>query len=178
MCQLVLQFVVFFFLMIRRPPRSTLFPYTTLFRSGDGHVRCRPRPFHVRDLGGRRGMNPMLGYLVEHPDKACGATSERGRTSPAAWRGFVTRGGKSGRTGIWHETLLVHAGEFEAVCANILDFGLATASPAVPIADSVYARRPAQVDRWRSRPRPRSTRIGEPAQRLEEIGRASCRERV
>src|SRR6266550_7709927 len=25
----------FFFLMIRRPPRSTLFPYTTLFRSGD-----------------------------------------------------------------------------------------------------------------------------------------------
>src|SRR2546430_13158986 len=29
-------FLVFFFLMIRRPPRSTLFPYTTLFRSGRG----------------------------------------------------------------------------------------------------------------------------------------------
>src|SRR2546429_1320384 len=32
----------FFFLMIRRPPRSTLFPYTTLFRSvasGAAHVR-------------------------------------------------------------------------------------------------------------------------------------------
>src|SRR3712207_8928644 len=28
--------LVFFFLMIRRPPRSTLFPYTTLFRSRDG----------------------------------------------------------------------------------------------------------------------------------------------
>src|SRR3712207_8198881 len=27
-----------FFLMIRRPPRSTLFPYTTLFRSGAGVV--------------------------------------------------------------------------------------------------------------------------------------------
>src|SRR3712207_8325374 len=27
-------FHFFFFLMIRRPPRSTLFPYTTLFRSG------------------------------------------------------------------------------------------------------------------------------------------------
>src|SRR3712207_7187005 len=27
---------LFFFLMIRRPPRSTLFPYTTLFRSLDG----------------------------------------------------------------------------------------------------------------------------------------------
>src|SRR6266436_9842118 len=33
-------FLAFFFLMIRRPPRSTLFPYTTLFRShplADGH---------------------------------------------------------------------------------------------------------------------------------------------
>src|SRR2546429_9098417 len=28
--------VLFFFLMIRRPPRSTLFPYTTLFRSLSG----------------------------------------------------------------------------------------------------------------------------------------------
>src|SRR5271168_5488751 len=28
-------FIIFFFLMIRRPPRSTLFPYTTLFRSSD-----------------------------------------------------------------------------------------------------------------------------------------------
>src|SRR2546426_11021638 len=28
-----LHFFLFFFLMIRRPPRSTLFPYTTLFRS-------------------------------------------------------------------------------------------------------------------------------------------------
>ena len=33
----VSSFVFFFFLMIRRPPRSTLFPYTTLFRSlGNG----------------------------------------------------------------------------------------------------------------------------------------------
>src|SRR5947208_12287679 len=30
-------FTFFFFLMIRRPPRSTLFPYTTLFRSRDAH---------------------------------------------------------------------------------------------------------------------------------------------
>src|SRR3712207_7929068 len=30
---------VFFFLMIRRPPRSTLFPYTTLFRSLVAQVR-------------------------------------------------------------------------------------------------------------------------------------------
>src|SRR5690349_23461256 len=39
---------IFFFLMIRRPPRSTLFPYTTLFRSGGpaeqhGHQGARAR---------------------------------------------------------------------------------------------------------------------------------------
>src|SRR3989454_9456971 len=40
-----------FFLMIRRPPRSTLFPYTTLFRSLlRGNFR-----FHVRLLFGERG---------------------------------------------------------------------------------------------------------------------------
>src|SRR6266496_6753628 len=30
---------IFFFLMIRRPPRSTLFPYTTLFRSHHPHLQ-------------------------------------------------------------------------------------------------------------------------------------------
>src|SRR3712207_7758202 len=40
--------ILFFFLMIRRPPRSTLFPYTTLFRSVQvlgirGRGRCRTR---------------------------------------------------------------------------------------------------------------------------------------
>src|SRR5256885_15421521 len=38
-CLLALSFscvLFFFFLMIRRPPRSTLFPYTTLFRSLEG----------------------------------------------------------------------------------------------------------------------------------------------
>src|SRR5260221_6056013 len=35
------RFLFFFFLMIRRPPRSTLFPYTTLFRS-ECRARCEP----------------------------------------------------------------------------------------------------------------------------------------
>src|SRR5438128_8209454 len=34
---------LFFFLMIRRPPRSTLFPYTTLFRSPLPKDRCNSR---------------------------------------------------------------------------------------------------------------------------------------
>src|SRR2546430_16334935 len=53
----------FFFLMIRRPPRSTLFPYTTLFRSlsAEPHVHgrlppdLRLRPGHALLAGARGG---------------------------------------------------------------------------------------------------------------------------
>src|SRR5256885_10875584 len=47
--------------MIRRPPRSTLFPYTTLFRSVSGRVRILPsaeRPFEVGFEGVRLGGVP------------------------------------------------------------------------------------------------------------------------
>src|SRR6266540_5056787 len=41
-CFIVISFFCFFFfLMIRRPPRSTLFPYTTLFRSRAGRHAAR-----------------------------------------------------------------------------------------------------------------------------------------
>src|ERR1035438_3014859 len=51
---------VFFFLMIRRPPRSTLFPYTTLFRSHRGLARFAGRfrtgagghPVAIRHIAG------------------------------------------------------------------------------------------------------------------------------
>src|SRR3712207_7820173 len=52
--------------MIRRPPRSTLFPYTTLFRSqrpprarGDQHRRHADRPRRVARR--RRGRGPLRG---------------------------------------------------------------------------------------------------------------------
>src|SRR2546429_6972212 len=42
--------LIFFFLMIRRPPRSTLFPYTTLFRSlREGHARGARAPLRERE---------------------------------------------------------------------------------------------------------------------------------
>src|SRR5216684_4056932 len=43
----------FFFLMIRRPPRSTLFPYTTLFRS-NAPADQRPLPSRRRDPDSHR----------------------------------------------------------------------------------------------------------------------------
>src|SRR5256885_13284050 len=58
----------FFFLMIRRPPRSTLFPYTTLFRSR-GCPCARGRRHRGRYIRTR----PLLDWLKV----ACGAFSGR-----------------------------------------------------------------------------------------------------
>src|SRR3712207_8043937 len=44
--------IFFFFLMIRRPPRSTLFPYTTLFRSHAPVQQRRPLDGHRDAHGG------------------------------------------------------------------------------------------------------------------------------
>src|SRR5215217_9289134 len=45
--------ILFFFLMIRRPPRSTLFPYTTLFRSGSGRWRPARHPLKWPEMSRR-----------------------------------------------------------------------------------------------------------------------------
>src|SRR5688572_31739448 len=42
----------FFFLMLRRPPKSTLFPYTTLFRS-DGKANRLPQRGHLKRYAAR-----------------------------------------------------------------------------------------------------------------------------
>src|SRR2546422_6512483 len=64
--------LLFFFLMIRRPPRSTLFPYTTLFRSP-----VRTAPFQL--AGDRRC---MAGVLRRRP--RCGAGARGGSTQQRA----------------------------------------------------------------------------------------------
>src|SRR5438477_6121281 len=50
-------FLFFFFLMIRRPPRSTLFPYTTLFRSQAEFLFDHRRAFAAQHVGAHRGLN-------------------------------------------------------------------------------------------------------------------------
>src|SRR3712207_7660300 len=55
----------FFFLMIRRPPRSTLFPYTTLFRSAEGMAIDRKATAHVPPIGPRaRGIEKTASGLA------------------------------------------------------------------------------------------------------------------
>ena len=113
------------------------------------------------DLGGRRGMKHMLDYLVAHPDKGLLAY-ELGFTTVVqywrsfeqleafakdkddphleAWRQFWRRVGRSGRTGIWHETYLVKAGQYEAVYGNMTPHGLGKAGRLLPVGESSSAR--------------------------------------
>ena len=88
----------------------------------------------VLDLGGRRGMKHMLDYLVAHPEKGLlgyqmglptigqywrsfdhleAFANDTGDPHVAVWRNYWRRDGTSTRTGIWHETYLVRAGEFD-----------------------------------------------------------------
>src|SRR3712207_8731757 len=49
--------------MIRRPPRSTLFPYTTLFRSETGPIRCAHAGHYTR-------LGHLAGSALRGPDQA------------------------------------------------------------------------------------------------------------
>jgi len=48
--------------------------------------------------------------------------------------------GRSSRTGIWHETYLVKAGQYEAVYGNMPPHGLGKAGRLVPISEASSAR--------------------------------------
>jgi hypothetical protein len=115
----------------------------------------------LRDLGGRWGMNHMLEYLMDHPEKGLLGYQTMGfanvqywrsfeqleafakdKDDPHldAWRNYWRRVGKDTRTGIWHETYLVRGGEYEAIYGNMPASGLGKASTLVPVAESVGAR--------------------------------------
>src|SRR2546427_106366 len=62
--------IIVFFLMIRRPPRSTLFPYTTLFRSHRGNVA------ENRDIDGLPHARDLVGVLHEAHRVRAGRSEE------------------------------------------------------------------------------------------------------
>src|ERR1039457_7299408 len=80
----------FFFLMIRRPPRSTLFPYTTLFRSDCRGRECRGRKSghcaqhrseeHTSEL--QSPCNLVCRLLLEKKNKHTDNNSYNGYTPP------------------------------------------------------------------------------------------------
>src|SRR5687768_17659734 len=62
-----ISFRIFFFLMIRRPPRSTLFPYTTLFRSSNHFIHCRA--CHHMGIYVRAGLGPPQSHVQSRSEE-------------------------------------------------------------------------------------------------------------
>src|SRR3712207_8098782 len=101
--------------MIRRPPRSTLFPYTTLFRSARGRLDVNTLGFQrltdpalgtpgARDAAGVRGVRPHESDPVHLPDDPDHG-GDRGRAVDRATRGEA-RGTKSPMEATASHTLL------------------------------------------------------------------------
>ena len=111
-------------------------------------IGARFNSFHllktVLDLGGRRGMKHMLDYLVAHPEKGLLGYQMGLPTIVQYWRSFdhleAFANDTGARTGIWHETYLVRAGEYEAIYGNMPPFGLGKAGRLVPLAEGKTAR--------------------------------------
>src|SRR6202012_6284100 len=83
-----------FFLMIRRPPRSTLFPYTTLFRSGvfaasaageEATSAAEPA------TGGEARSEEHTSELQPHSDLVCRLLLAKQQKNPDPCRGVVTQ---------------------------------------------------------------------------------------
>src|SRR4051812_49880256 len=62
--------------MIRRPPRSTLFPYTTLFRSRPGQAAHAGRRVALDALRRRRGQGPPAPERLRRHGRAGGRSEE------------------------------------------------------------------------------------------------------
>ena len=137
-------------------------------------IGARLDPLHlirsIGDFGGRRGMSYMLDYLMKHPEKGLLAYEMGFKTIVQYWRSFEhleafakdkddphlevwrsywRRVGKSGRTGIWHETFLVRAGEYECIYGNMPPYGLGKAGKLVPVAGDSSARNRIRVSSHR-----------------------------
>src|SRR5256884_8029095 len=95
---------IFFFLMIRRPPRSTLFPYTTLFRSKRAHqgIRSTDRKNGQGDLPRSRAAQTSEGR--RRPDRPGLCADHRGPASlPEESRRWMFCGVAAWAEGLWRE---------------------------------------------------------------------------
>src|SRR2546430_10162645 len=77
--------VIFFFLMIRRPPRSTLFPYTTLFRSRELLLGRQAR------AGGKPAALDLLGELLEQAPRQLSLGHQRADLDGGRLHGCIDR---------------------------------------------------------------------------------------
>src|SRR3712207_7467052 len=91
----------FFFLMIRRPPRSTLFPYTTLFRSG---LQVGPGVRQPGEPGDLLGQPPVQVYPRPEPEQLARPLGAAHHV-PRSARAHVPRDRKSTRLNSSHANI-------------------------------------------------------------------------
>src|SRR2546422_5185723 len=78
--------------MIRRPPRSTLFPYTTLFRSSD-LLAGAIEPHQARTRLGLRGLideHAVVGGGIDRPEEGAGVSEDRKSTRLNSSHGYIS----------------------------------------------------------------------------------------
>src|SRR6266849_8083029 len=80
-----LVYLCFFFLMIRRPPRSTLFPYTTLFRSRDLDERDADRCQAAANFLGAARSEEHTSELQSRVDLVCRLLLEKKKKPIKRW---------------------------------------------------------------------------------------------
>ena len=129
-------------------------------------IGARPNKWRLvqslRDLGGN-SMQKMLDYLMERLEKGLLGYQQHGvfgvlvqywrsfdhleafardKDDPHldVWRNYWKRVGKSDRTGIWHETFMVKAGQYEAIYGNMPPTGLGKAGRLITVAEAKGAR--------------------------------------
>jgi hypothetical protein len=90
-------------------------------------------------LGYQMGLPTIVQYWRSF-DHLEAFASDAGDPHVAVWRNYWRRVGTSARTGIWHETYLVRAGEYEAIYGNMPPFGLGQAGRLVPLTEGKTAR--------------------------------------
>src|SRR6266704_6111208 len=77
--------IIFFFLMIRRPPRSTLFPYTTLFRSSAPSPACGRAKYLRRSPDQDARSEEHTSELQSRFDLVCRLLLEKKKKSRCQW---------------------------------------------------------------------------------------------
>src|SRR6266480_5068951 len=86
----------FFFLMIRRPPRSTLFPYTTLFRSLPQPPPATPANVPMQTPLQLQRSEEHTSELQSHVNLVCRLLLEKKKIDPSQDRGRSARCGYRG----------------------------------------------------------------------------------
>src|SRR5207248_7121001 len=98
-------YIFLYFIMLPRPPPSTLFPYTTLFRSGPWALLARKNLFEACREGIVLGNNPGETSLVIEKNNFVNTRGANLRAMPPAGASGKTEDRKSTRLNSSHRTI-------------------------------------------------------------------------